>query len=131
MSIRLGIYQNLIRHGTTVALCLFLLTGLSACLTSQADGHTDNFDNLAATKMFNVAFSYINDIYIEQPNIGALVMAGLNGLRRFEPGLAVVRAEDHKSKSCFFRGPRRRNGYIRKRRPRRLGINRKQNCKVG
>ena len=102
MSIRLGIYQNLIRHGTTVALCLFLLTGLSACLTSQADGHTDNFDNLAATKMFNVAFSYINDIYIEQPNIGALVMAGLNGLRRFEPGLAVVHAEDHKEQVMFL-----------------------------
>ena len=96
MSIRLGIYQNLTRYGTAAILCFFLLSGLSGCLTSQADGGTDNFDNLTATKMFNVAFSYIKDMYIERPNLGELVMTGLNGLRRLEPGLAVVQAEEQK-----------------------------------
>ncbi|MBO89612.1 MAG: peptidase [Rickettsiales bacterium] len=97
MSVRPGKYQNLIRYGAAAVLYLLILTNLSACLTLQADQHSDDLDGHAATKMFNVALSYINDVYIEQLNLGDLVMTGLNGLRRLEPGLAVVRAEDHKN----------------------------------
>jgi len=98
MSISRGSDQNRPRRGALVVLCLFALTSLNACLTTQADERRDDFDRIAAIKMFDAGFSYINDIYIEQPDLSALVMTGLNGLRRFEPGLAVVRAEDDKDR---------------------------------
>ena len=98
MRIRRGNDRHPIRYGAAVAFCLFLLTSLNACLTTQADAPRDDFDRVSATRMFDAGFSYINDIYIEQPDLGALVMTGLNGLRRLEPGLAVVRSEDEKSR---------------------------------
>ena len=98
MRIRRGKDRHPIRHGAAVAFGLFLLTSLNACLTTQADAPRDGFDRVSATRMFDAGFSYINDIYIEQPDLGALVMTGLNGLRRLEPGLAVVRSEDEKSR---------------------------------
>ena len=98
MRIRRGKDRHPIRHGAAVAFCLFLLTSLNACLTTQADEPRDDFDRVSATQMFDAGFSYINDIYIEQPDLGALVMTGLNGLRRLEPGLAVVRSEDDKNR---------------------------------
>src|SRR3546814_19978590 len=44
--------------------------------------------------MFSVGLSDIRNIYIEEPSISEMALAGLAGLQQIEPMLSVVRREE-------------------------------------
>lgn len=71
-------------------LLLLLAFGAGGCSTS-APTSEGRFQSAAAEVVFDAGFSYIQDIYIRERDIGELVLIGLNGLRRIDPALAAVR----------------------------------------
>lgn len=87
-----------------VYLSLLLVLIASGCTRALVAEDENRFNRAKAAKVLDAGFTYIQDIYIDKPDIGNLAMTGLNGLRRIEPAFAVVRGEDKKTLSLLVDG---------------------------
>lgn len=80
------------RSGWRAAAPLLTLAVLLGCTTAGND--TRQYSPLNSERMLKVGFSDIQQIYIEEPAVSDLAVAGLRGLRRIEPDMAVTREND-------------------------------------
>src|SRR3546814_16053353 len=83
------------RAARIVSLATAVLFGvLSAACTGLAGQNADSYSTEKARDMFRVGLSAIRNIYIEEPSISEMALAGLAGLQQIEPKLSVVRREE-------------------------------------
>ena len=83
------------RAARTVSLATAVLFGvLSAACTGLAGQGADSYSTEKARAMFSVGLRDIRNIYIEEPSISEMALAGLAGLRQIEPKLSVLRGEE-------------------------------------
>jgi hypothetical protein len=68
------------------------VTLLLGCTASEADRPI--FGDLNSQRMLQVGLSDIQQIYIDEPMVADLAVAGLKGLQRIEPELDVEREND-------------------------------------
>ena len=61
---------------------------------SGSDGGRPEFGDLNSQRMLQVGFTDIQQIYIEEPSVSDLAVAGLKGLQRIEPDFNVERQAD-------------------------------------
>ena len=74
-------------------LLLLLAVAVGGCSSTANQPSDGRFHAADAEIVFDAGFSYIQDIYIRERDIGELVLIGLNGLRRIDPALAAVRQD--------------------------------------
>lgn len=77
---------------------------VSACTAAGGDNADGQFNIKRATQVFDAGFSYIQDIYIDDPHIAKLTLTGLNGLRRIDPAIAVTRKGENDNVTLVFAG---------------------------
>jgi carboxyl-terminal processing protease len=80
------------RRTAAIWLLLMLMGVTSGCTTAVVKYDSNPFDAAKAKKVLDAGFSFIQDIYIDKPDIADLALTGLNGLQRIEPALTIVRS---------------------------------------
>jgi carboxyl-terminal processing protease len=91
------------------------ITLLLGCTASEADRPI--FGDLNSQRMLQVGLSDIQQIYIEEPLVADLAVAGLKGLQRIEPELDVEREKDivkislRHSEAGFAKAPQSDDAY--------------------
>ena len=71
---------------------ILTLAVLLGCTT--ATNQTSRYSPVNSERMLKVGFSDIQEIYIGEPAVSDLAVAGLQGLRRIEPDIAITRNKD-------------------------------------
>ncbi len=87
--------NSAIRPATAGFLILCLLA-VGGCSANSDPSDRLRFDPASAVEFFDAGLSYIRDVYIDPSDIEELALAGLNGLRRIEPNIAVARSSDRR-----------------------------------
>jgi len=94
------------------AAVIVLLLGCSA-----SDGGRQPLTDLNSQRMLQVGLSDIQQIYIDEPTVSDLAVAGLKGLRRIEPDFDVERHDDvvkisyRNSDAGYVKAPRSNDAY--------------------
>jgi carboxyl-terminal processing protease len=96
--------KRLMRRTATIWLSLMLMGLASGCTIPIVAHDSNQFDASKAKKVLDAGFSFIQNVYIHKPDIADLVLTGLNGLRRIEPALAIVRSEKGDNVSLMVDG---------------------------
>jgi carboxyl-terminal processing protease len=96
--------KRLMHKTAAIWLPLMLMGIASGCSTAIVTHDSNLFDAAKAKKVLDAGFSFIQDVYIDKPDIAQLVLTGLNGLRRIEPALAIVRSEKGEHISILIDG---------------------------
>ncbi|MBT5495362.1 MAG: hypothetical protein HOK54_06445, partial [Alphaproteobacteria bacterium] len=84
--------KRLMRRIAVIWLPVMLMGVASGCTTAVVAHDSNQFDAAKAKIVLDAGFSFIQDVYIDKPDIADLALTGLNGLRRIEPALAIVRS---------------------------------------
>ena len=84
--------KRLMRRTAAISLPLMLMGAASGCTTAVVAHDSNQFDAAKAKEVLDAGFSFIQNVYIDKPDIADLALTGLNGLRRIEPALAIVRS---------------------------------------
>lgn len=98
-----------------VAASAAVITLLLGC--SASDGGSPHISDLDSQHMLQVGLSDIQQIYIDEPIVSDLAVAGLKGLRRIEPDFDVVRQNDivrisyRDSDAGYVKAPRSNDAY--------------------
>ncbi len=61
---------------------------------SAPDNSLSQFSQVSSEQMLRAGFSDIQQIYIDEPKVAELAIAGLRGLRKIDPAVDVVRKSD-------------------------------------
>lgn len=85
--------KNLIPRIAAVPIMISVVITVTGCTRVEVTDRPISFETTTAIEFFNAGFSYIQNNYINETDLGKLVPIGLNGLRQIEPALAVVRSE--------------------------------------
>jgi carboxyl-terminal processing protease len=96
--------KRLTRRTTAIWLSLMLMGVASGCTSADVAYDSIQFDAAKAEEVLSAGFTFIQDVYIDKPDIAELALTGLNGLRRIEPALAIVRSVEGEHISLLVNG---------------------------